>query len=134
MKKQKWIYFGAFLTEKSHKRLLSLSKVLSPANWKHYCHHMTIAFNNGTEEAQKLYEQYKPNFGDSVHLLVTHIGTSNDAFAVKVEFKGEILNKIPHITLSTPIDGKPVNSNYITEWTELSEPIVLYATLNEFTN
>ena len=132
MENKNWIYFGAFLNDKSSQRLLSLSKVLSPTDWKHYCHHMTIAFNNKTEEAQEIYNYYKPLFGKEIHLLATHIGTSNDAFAVKIDFKGKTLNKIPHITLSTPPNGKPVNSNYITEWVELSKPIVLCANLGEF--
>ena len=55
------------------------------------------------------------DIGKSVQLNVTELGISNDAIAVKVEgYHSD--NKIPHITVAIPKDGKPFNSNLITKW------------------
>jgi hypothetical protein len=94
---------------------------------------MTIAFNNGSAKAQEAYNIYEPYFGEGVDLIATHIGVSNDAIAVKVDFTGETQNRFPHVTLATPINGKPVNSNYIENWQPLEKPIELYGTFRAFT-
>ena len=131
-----WIYFGVFLDEKSRNKLFQLTDKLIgneiDNTWKKYCHHMTIAFNNGSENVRSLYEMYEPYFGFEMELLATHIGFSDDAIAVSVEFDGITNNKIPHITLATPQNGKPVNSNYITKWKKMINPIHLTGVLKSF--
>lgn len=133
MDSKNWIYFGVFLDNQSKERLASLVNPLIDENWKKYCHHMTIAFNNGSIKAQSAYDEYEPYFGVGVDLVATHIGISNDAIAVKVDFNGKTQNRYPHVTLATPIGGKPVDSNFITKWQPLEEPIELYGTFRAFT-
>lgn len=136
MENNKWIYFGVFLDENSKNELVNITNKLfekfNLENWKIFCHHMTIAFNNKTNDALELFEQYKNDFGTEYELIATHVGISDDAMAVKVSFNQPIANKIPHITLATPQNGKPVNSNYITDWKKLSKPIKLTGVLNSF--
>lgn len=131
-----WIYFGVFLDEDSRNKLNKLADSLIGSmideSWKRYCHHMTIAFNNKTESAQDLYDEYESYFGMDAELLATHIGISDDALAVKVEFDGKTSNKTPHVTLATPQNGKPVNSNYITNWFKIPNPIHLTGILKSF--
>jgi 2'-5' RNA ligase len=136
MENNKWIYFGVFLDENSKNELVNITnklfKKFNLENWKIFCHHMTIAFNNKTNDALELFEQYKNDFGTEYELIATHVGISDDAMAVKVSFNYPIANKIPHITLATPQNGKPVNSNHITDWKKLSKPIKLTGVLNSF--
>lgn len=135
MKTNNWIYFGVFIDEKA-KRLneIAIEKqgMDIPYNWKMFNHHMTIAFNNKTEDAQNLYDVYKHTFGKTITITVDGIGVSDDAIAVRIRFNDPIANKIPHITIATPQTGKPVNSNYITKWYDI-EPYDITGTLNEFT-
>lgn len=138
MSETNWIYFGLFLDKKSKEKLEHLlEKILYeefvdglPMNI--YCHHMTIAYNNHSEESQQIYNRYKGEFGLERKIIATHIGISRDAIAVRVSYDGDIINKIPHITLAVPIGGKPVNSNYIKEWRMLKSPIILTGILGEF--
>lgn len=127
-----WIYFGVFLDSKSKNKLLELTNNVAEQSWKRYCHHMTIAFNNGSELSKHLYNRYKDYFGTEVKITATHIGISDEAIAVKVFFKGDTANKIAHVTLATPQGGKPVKSNYIENWRRLKTPIDLTGTIEEF--
>lgn len=127
-----WIYFGVFLDSKSKNKLLELTNKVADQSWKRYCHHMTIAFNNGSELSKDLYSRYKDYFGTEVKITATHIGISDEAIAVKVYFKGDTANKITHVTLATPQEGKPVKSNYIENWRRLKTPIVLTGSIEEF--
>lgn len=73
------------------------------------------------------------------NLNITHIGISDKAVAFKVSLQDSefdmcsltllCANKIPHITICTFNDGKPVDSNYITKWYDLDEPIEIETTL-----
>lgn len=135
MKINNWIYFGVFIDENAkHLNEIAIEKqgIDIPFNWKVFNHHMTIAFNNKTEDAQNLYDVYKHTFGKTITITVDGIGVSDDAIAVRIKFNGPIANKIPHITIATPQTGKPVNSNYITKWYDI-EPYDITGTLNEFT-
>lgn len=127
-----WIYFGVFLDDASRNKLTDLAlKVVEP-DWKLFCHHMTIAFNDGSEIAQDAYNEYKKYFGRALDIYATHIGKSEDAIAVKVDYNRGTLTKFPHVTLATPQGGKPVNSNYITNWIKLKRPIKLTGIIKSF--
>jgi hypothetical protein len=129
-----WIYFGVFLDEQSKEKLRNLVRELGFYDWKLFCHHMTIAFNNGSNDAQSIYEEYKSRFGDEISLNVTHIGKSDNALAVKISYPYPCLNDIPHITLAVPQGGKPVNSNYIKEWFPLSNIIQVNGKIGAYFN
>jgi hypothetical protein len=105
-------YSGVVLTEQSREMLKTYIK--SPKGWEFTAHHMTI--NMGP-----LKEEYKPLLGQSVDLLVTHIGQTDKVVAVKVESEIKTQNKNPHITIAVNRieGGKPVMSNDITEWTPI---------------
>ena len=130
------IYFGVFVHDEYSKlailKLLQDNNVRIPKGWKKYIHHMTIAFNNGSPQFDILYNMYKDSFGESVKLEIDGIGVSEDAIAVRVNWKYPIANKIPHITVATPPDGKPVNSNKIIGWEGLKKPITIYGKIGHF--
>ena len=121
----KWIYFGVFLDNTSSDILKKEFEKIIPEDWTFYCHHMTISFNNRSEEANNCLELYKNRIGENVNLIATHLGMSDDAIAVRIAYQDKTTNKIPHITIATPKGGKPVNSNFIKEWKLLKEPIHL---------
>ena len=102
-------YSGVVLNEKS--RELLKTYISYPKGWEFIAHHMTI--NMGP-----LKEEYKPLLGQSMDLLVTHIGQTDKVVAVKVESEIRTKNKDPHITIAVnrTEGGKPVMSNDITEW------------------
>lgn len=127
-----WIYFGVFLDNESKNHLLDITNDVVSDNWKTYCHHMTIAFNDGSDKALSLYNVYKEYFGANTVIVATHIGVSKDAIALKIDFKGLTANKVPHVTLATPVGGKPVNSNYITNWQPLDKPVILRGQFDVF--
>ena len=109
--KGKLLYSAVVLDEVSRKQLLSFVKdfVLIPSEWKIINHHMTIGFKKPVPDELKDY------IGKNIDLRVKEIGVSDDAIAVKVE-GFFTYNEIPHITIVIPKNGKPSNSNLITNW------------------
>lgn len=62
---------------------------------------------------------------EDFEIKIIGIGISDKAMAFKVNiFPLVSVNKIPHITICTFNGGKPVDSNYITEWKDI-EPITV---------
>ena len=121
-----WIYFGVFIdgiAKAKNIQALEKNSVTVPEDWKWFNHHMTIAFNNGSEEVQKLYKYYEfyleEEIDSEILITIDGIGVSDDAIAMRVRYTLPIANKIPHITIATPQNGKPVNSNKITEWIDI---------------
>ena len=55
---------------------------------------------------------------------------SEDAIAVKVDGYHSS-NKIPHVTIAIPKDGKPFHSNLITDWRPVDEEIILKGKVRE---
>lgn len=134
MKNKSWIYFGIFIDENSKQinlDTLEQNEVQIPEGWKMFNHHMTIAFNDGTAEAETLYNIYSRIFGNITNITVDGIGVSNDAIALRVKYNNPIANKTPHITIATPPNGKPVNSNKITEWYDI-EPYEIKGKLSYY--
>jgi len=110
--KEKVLYSAVVLDKKSKNKLLNYFDSKIPNDWKKIAHHMTIAFGKGLD-----YLNLEDDKNKIVDLIVTHLGISDMAIAVKV--KGyKSTNKIPHITLAVNINegGKPVMSNKITDW------------------
>lgn len=130
-----WIYLGIFIDEKSKQDILNLLKendVNIPQDWKIINHHMTIAFNDKSEDAQKIFDFYQDNVNPIQSVQVDAIGISNDAIAVRVQFYEPIANKIPHITVAIPPNGKPVNSNYIQNWFPIKNNITINGIIKPF--
>lgn len=135
-KTNNWIYFGIFLPNSAKTKniqTLQKYKVNIPQDWKVFNHHMTIAFNNGSEIANKLFQHYEKQITsqENVTITVNGIGISKDAIALRIDYNLPIANKIPHVTIATPIKGKPVNSNFITKWIDI-EPYQIVGKFNVF--
>ena len=129
-----WIYFGVFLptiSQEFNLQMLERNGIEIPYGWKIYNHHMTIAFNDKTERSQKLYDSYSKYFGKQVKLVIDGIGFSDNALALRVAYDEPIANKIPHITIATPQNGKPVNSNRIKKWIDI-KPYGIVGKIQEF--
>lgn len=63
-------------------------------------------------------------------MIITHIGVSRNAMAFKVKgIENLCANDIPHITIATFDNGKPVDSNNIKSWFPLEKPIEVVGTL-----
>lgn len=134
MNKQ-WIYLGAFIDDERRQSLLSKYKNLIPDGWKPYCDHATLAFNDGSELTQSIFENYKGALGEEVGLCTIGIGRSDDAIALELsqdDFKTS--NKIFHITLATRPGIPPVRSNFITEWKPMLEYDIIKAKIGFFAN
>ena len=104
-------YSAVVLDHESSELLLNTFNGEIPDGWKKYGHHMTIALGKAVEDENLL--------GSIQTLIVTQIGKSDMAVAVRVEgFPSK--NKIPHITLAVnPEGGKPFMSNKIEEWEDI---------------
>ena len=104
-------YSAVVLDHESSESLLDTFNGEIPDGWKKYGHHMTIALGKAVEDENLM--------GSVQTLIVTQIGISDMAVAVRVEgFPSK--NKIPHITLAVnPEGGKPFMSNKIEEWEDI---------------
>ena len=138
--KKTWIYYGIFFSDKTKRIILDYAKHWIhikfnndiPENWKIYCDHMTLVFNNGTSEVQEdadFYENWC--LGQTEDLMITDIGISNKAIAFKVKYRGRITNKIPHITVAVAPDAKPVDSNDIENWYNLGGTFYVSGKINK---
>lgn len=119
-----WTYYALVLTDKSRNKLMSYIQN-SDYNYlfekvsKVYLHHCTLLHKSQNNKDVEEFCNWCVNA--KFYGRVTHIGYSNKAFAFKVEIPGiPCANKTPHITIGTYEDGKPVDSNYITNWKEIN--------------
>lgn len=151
---KKWQYYGLFLTKDSRIKLLDfLRSDKCPIQITLAVHYASQDNRVHMDHCTLLHiAQYdKDSFTDilikarldlaledsrvKAKLNITHIGVSDKAIAFKVslldnEFEVDsftllCVNEIPHITICTLNDGKPVDSNNITKWYPLDEPIVI---------
>lgn len=102
-------YSAVVLTEESRIRLIKSLNI--PKGWEVIAHHMTI--NMGP-----IKEVYKPLLGQSIDLVVTHVGELDNVMAVKVDTELVTKTTTPHITIAVDRSkgGKPVMSNNIKDW------------------
>lgn len=122
------IYYGVFLDEISKDKLRSL---LPENTYKVFCDHMTIAFK--TQFTDDIVEYCENLLGENFEMTATHIGQTEDVMAVKVETDCKSTNGTKHITLCTfTPNGKPVQSNFIKEWTPLEKPMILNGVVKSF--
>lgn len=104
------LYSAVILDAASKTKLLDLLHDFIPQDWKIFAHHMTIAFGKGVKDISEL--------GKEVTLVVTAIGKSDKALAVKVEGY-PTTNDIPHITVAIAPDATPNMSKEITKWSPI---------------
>lgn len=121
---QNILYISVNLNEESSYKLKDLFINNNP--WgddktKIICHHMTMAFCNFLTD--KVLEWAILNDGKVESLKVVSYGWSDKAFAVAVETDVPSTNKIKHVTCAINLNnnGKPVDSNSITNWVNVDE-------------
>ncbi|MCK9416352.1 hypothetical protein M0Q97_06815 [Candidatus Dojkabacteria bacterium] len=132
------IVYSSIVLDSYSKNLL-LSKFIYNnsvySDWIKICDHMTICLGELPEHIKRYW------LGEEITLITTELGISEKAIAVKVYgfFNIEKPNitdspKFPHITLAiNPINGKPVDSNYIENW-QIIEPIKVKGIVVEIKN
>lgn len=120
-------YVGVMLDRQSHKKLLNELHSVIPRDWKKIAHHMTIKLGNKPDNLSQFIEE---NFGKDFSLTATEVGISPKAIAVKIQSEVPTKNSIPHVTVAVSPIGKPVDSNYITDWKPLASPIQMTGTLS----
>lgn len=117
------LYAGIFVKEDQLERLFSIES--RPEDARIIEHpHVTLFFRNNVSLEIM---QYVLTHNEQYHsIIVDGIGISDKAIAlhvssIKSESGEEVLsmNKVKHITLYLLKDGKPVDSNSITEWTSI---------------
>lgn len=149
---KKWIYYGLFLDMTSRYKL---QLFLENSKWgylykelsKVILNHCTLLHKNQYDKTSFIdnliktrLDMYLEDNNISVRLLVTHIGISDKTMAFKVALNKDshknlpsiytlCANEIPHITIGTFNNGKPVDSNNITKWYNLDKPIEIETTL-----
>lgn len=136
-----YIYIGLFLTDKSKEKVKDAinsipkyKELFGNAN-KVLIEHCTLLHRNQEKDNKHIFECLsklelsKPLDGESKSAMVaTHIGfIEGKAMAIKVVLSRNIpcSNKTPHITICTFGDGKPFESNKITNWEKLSHPLYI---------
>lgn len=126
-----WIYYGIFFDSDTKAELLKTAKKYAgiPEDWKVYCDHMTIVYNDGSEEKQAISNGYFEKRGVIYELAISSIGISDEAIALKVS-NFITQNKVSHITIATAPGVKPVKSNDIVNWYALPEMLVVKGYVN----
>lgn len=118
-------YSAVVIDNDSRNELLNHFSSIIPDGWEIIAHHMTI--NLG--EIDPEFEKY---LGFKVTLNVEDIAFDDKVIAVGVSgFKSK--NKKPHITLAVNRSngGKPVMSNYLTNWKQISFGLKLNGVVTE---
>lgn len=137
-----YIYVGLFLTERSKEKIKGLisslpkyNELLGNAN-KLLIEHCTLLHRNQEKDNKHILERLsklelsKPldEYESKSAMVATHIGfLDGKAMAIKVVLSRNIpcVNKTPHITICTFGDGKPFDSNKITNWEKLPHPLYI---------
>jgi hypothetical protein len=115
-----WIYYGVFFSQQMKDFLIERAKdiVDIPEDWKLYGDHMTIIFNDGTEEKNNQAKALDNVLGRKQNLKITSIGISDEAIAFAVG-NYATQNEHSHITIAVAPGSKPVKSNEIKNWTPI---------------
>lgn len=121
-------YSAVVLDDESRTKLITSLSSLIPEGWKLVAHHMTINLGNINDE-------FIDDINKSVQLTAYEYAIDDKVMAVKVNGYST-LNKIPHITIAVnkKNGGKPVMSNYLTEWKVLKDTIQLTGIVSEIPN
>lgn len=145
MKNNNYIYYGLFLDENTKNEIKDYIRHIDGYNQllengkREYIDHCTLLFHTQEDKfpqvKKELVELESRGFDrySAMIMKVTHIGyLENKVMAIRVNlFDCPCANEFPHITLCTFGDGKPVDSNKITEWKELETSFHIYGSLNK---
>lgn len=128
-------YYGLFLDNTTRDNLIE--HILKPykdiiGNNHLYLDHATIVHHSHlkTDDGMSIFETCEDHELGTSHLItINSIGISDKAMAFGIKVIGiPFVNKHPHITITTFGDGKPVDSNNITEWKPIT-PITIFGEL-----
>lgn len=112
------MYWAIELSGETRNRILNLISLVvsNPLEWTIYCDHITVAhpkqLTSGWEEIDNILSNFE---GHSVTFKITSLAQNENVIAVGVSAK--TLNEHSHITIACAPEHKPVESNYLTEWT-----------------
>lgn len=133
-------YIGLFLTEESKAELKTwlINSNYQPEilkSEKEYLDHCTLLHKSQRTSHFLLEDTLSTAlimYGSIIESIkIDGIGISDKAMAFRVVYPSNLCaNKIPHITICTSNGGKPVDSNYITEWKDI-EPITVEVKLEK---
>ncbi len=107
-------YTAIVLDARSHDLAVNRANGLSalPNGWTRKAHHVTLCMGAKTG---------KFKIGETRRLVATHYGeTAGRVCAFRVKGADDSENALPHVTVAHHPDAKPVESNAIAEWKELS--------------
>lgn len=119
------MYTAIVIDENSKAKILSSLKDVIPNNWKVICHHMTIDLKPHNES---ILSDTKYKLNQMATMTAIELGIDDKAIALKVVSDVPSINKIKHITVAINVNAKPVDSNYIKNWREIS-PIEIVGTI-----
>lgn len=131
-------YIALELDDASRQRVVAYAEAHLPwADANVIAHHMTIVHHTGFRalpddpdlaERDCILAWALAHEGETFALTTTEVGHTDRAYALRVtETEAPSRNRIKHITLATnsATGGRAVDSNYITDWTPLDEPLLL---------
>lgn len=112
------MYWAIELSQETSNRIQKLIAlaVHIPEEWIVYCDHITVAHPKQLTFGWEKIDNILSNFeGHSVTFKITSLAQNESVIAVGVSAK--TLNEHSHITIACAPGHKPVESNYLTEWT-----------------
>lgn len=136
-KNRNYHYYGLFLNEGTKNKLMSMltdnidSNIALGVADKILLDHCTLM--HVSQHENWLQSMLEHDLGKTFHITLTAVGISNKAIAFKVQRSGIVTpckNKVPHITIATLNNGKPIDSNNITNWKDFP-PITIITTLHK---
>lgn len=132
-------YFGLFLDANTKNKLMNIltdnidyNIALNVAD-KIFIDHCTLLHVSQLHGNSEVFNDLNNRLGENIQIKIEGIGISDKAMAFRVILPKNIysINKNPHITICTFNGGKPVESNNITKWFLLEEPIQVKTTLKK---
>jgi hypothetical protein len=117
-------YTGILLDQASHQMLIERMSTFIPKGWKIYAHHMTI--NMGPAKNKK-------DVGKIINLTASEWAKDEKVIAVGVQGYDIKDGRKPHVTVAvnTEVGGKPKDSNLLSGWQPISQPIPLAGVVQE---
>lgn len=130
-------YFGLFLDTTTKDKLIDIltdnidyNITLNVAD-KIFIDHCTLLHVSQLHGNSEMYNYLKDYVREKFQIVINGIGISNKAMAFRVDKKSVYcVNDIPHITIATFNNGKPVDSNNIEYWVSI-KPIIITTTLKK---
>lgn len=132
-------YFGLFLDTNTKNKLMNIltdnidyNIALNVAD-KIFIDHCTLLHVSQLHGYSEVFNDLNNRLEENIQIKIEGIGISDKAMAFKVTLPRNVysINKTPHITICTFNGGKPVESNNITKWFLLEEPIQVKTTLKK---